>query len=124
MSSFSHSFQVFLTRLAHTFHPATSTHLQDDTQSSTLLRSKCPYQSAMSHLINHTLDTAKAAHILIARSVFQGHPTGRHIHLTIILSVLSRFFKFYAFIAQVLVPYEQNTLDTSFINMIPCTMEL
>ena len=41
MSSSTHSFQVFLFLPLH-LTPATSTYLEADTQSSTLLRSRCP----------------------------------------------------------------------------------
>ena len=49
MSSSTHSFQVFLFLPLH-LAPATSTFLQADTQSSTLLRSRCPNHLNLPHL--------------------------------------------------------------------------
>ena len=96
--------------------PPTFCKKQEDTQSSTLLRSRCP-----NHLNLPRLTTSATQ--LIPRKLhksslhFLSFKDTPHIHLTIIRSVLSKLLRSSAFIAQVSVPYNyQNTLDTSTID--------
>ena len=87
--------------------PATSTFLQADTQSSTLLRFRCPNHLNLPRLTTSaTLCTPRRSTLHFLS--FSDTP---HIHLTIIHSVLSRLCRFAFFIAQVSVPYV-NTYGT------------
>ena len=103
MSLSTHSFQVFLFLPLH-LAPATSTFLQPDTQSSTLLRSTCPNHLNLPRLTTSaTLSTPKRLYKSTLH--FLSFNDTLHIHLTIICSVLSRLCRFAFFIAQVSVPY-------------------
>ena len=75
MSSFTHSLQIFLFLPLH-HGPAIFTFLQADTQSSTLLCSRCPNQlNPQPHNICHTLYTQKTVQIHTALSILQRHST-------------------------------------------------
>ena len=106
MSSLTHCSQVFLL-LPRPLAPSTTNPLQADTQSSTLLRSRCP-----NHLNLPRLTTSATQ--LIPRRLhksslrllsFKDTP---HIHLTIIRSVLSKLLRSSAFIAQLLSQPKHN----------------
>ena len=103
MSSSTHSFQVFLFLPLH-LAPATSTFLQADIQSSTLIHSRCPNHLNLPRLTTSaTLCTPRRLYKSTLR--FLSFSDTPHIHLTIIRSVLSRLCRFAFFIAQVSVPY-------------------
>ena len=97
MSSLTHCSHVFLLR-PRPLVPSTTNPLQADTQSSTLLRSRCP-----NHLNLPRLTTSATQ--LIPRRLhksslrFLSFKDTPHIHLTIIRSVLSRLLRSSAFIA-------------------------
>ena len=103
MSSLTHCSHVFLLR-PRPLVPFTTNPLQADTQSSTLLRSRCP-----NHLNLPRLTTSATQ--LIPRRLYKSSlrflsfKDTPHIHLTIIRSVLSRLLRSSAFIAHVSVPY-------------------
>ena len=116
MSSFTHSLQVFLFLPFH-LTPATSTFLQADTQSSTLLCAPDAQTTSICHVSPHPphsiypIDYKFTLHFLS----FSDTP---HIHLTIFHSVLSKLCRFSAFIAHVSVPYV-NTLWTQALYILP-----
>ena len=116
ISSSTHSFQVFLFLPLH-LAPATFTFLQADTQSSTLLRSRCPNHLNLPRLTTSTtFCTPRRLYKSTLRFLSFNDTT--HIHLTIIHSALSRLCRFAFFIAQVSVPYvNQYILDTSLLNL-------
>ena len=89
MSFFTHSPQVFLP--LH-FTTATSTFLQADTQSSTLLRFRCLNHLNLPHHTSHTLNTQKTVQILAFYL-----STTLHIHIVITHFTLSRLCRFSAF---------------------------
>ena len=110
----SHCSHVFLL-LSRPLALSTTNPLQADTQSSTLLRSRCP-----NHLNLPRLTTSATQ--LIPRRLhksslrllsFQDTP---YIHLTIIRSVLSKLFRSSAFHCPGFSSIYQNTLDTSTID--------
>ena len=116
ISSFTHSYQVFLPLPAH-LTPATTTFLQADTQSSPLLHSTCPNHLNLARLTtSSTLCTPKRLYKSTLR--FLSFSDTPHIHLTIIRSVLSRLCRFALFIAQVSVPYV-NALWTQALYIFP-----
>ena len=114
MSSLTHCSHVFLLR-PRPLVPSTTNPLQADTQSSTLLRSRCP-----NHLNLPRLTTSATQ--LIPRRLYKSSlcflsfKDTPHIHLTIIRSVLSRLLRSSAFIAHVSCSIYQDTLDTSTID--------
>ena len=100
----SHTLFQRLPTPAPTPRPSTTNPLQADTQSSTLLRSRCPNHlnlprltTSATQLIPRRLHKS-SLHLLS----FKNTP---HIHLTIIRSVLFKLLRSSAFIAQVSVPY-------------------
>ena len=100
VSSFKHSLQVFLPLPTH-LTPATSTFLQADTQSSTLLSFRCPNHHNLPNLTTSgTLWIPKRLYTFTLHYLsFNEIP---HIHLTIIICpALSRLCRFSAFIAHV-----------------------
>ena len=100
---------------ALTPRPSTTNFLQEDTQSSTLLRSGCP-----NHLYLPRLTTSATR--LIPRRLhksslrFLSLKDTPHIHLTIICSVLSKLLRSAAFHCPGFSSIYQNTLDTSTID--------
>ena len=100
----------------HTLLSSISTFIQAETQSSTLLRSRCP-----NHLNSPCLapqlnsEFSKDYKISLHFLSFKGIP---HIHLTIIGSVHFKLCRFPAFSAHVSVPYV-NTLWTQALYMFP-----
>ena len=103
MSSLTHCSHVFLL-LPQPLVSSTTNPLQAETQSSSLLCSRCP-----NHLNLPRLTTSATQ--LIPRRMhksslrFLSFKDIPHIHLTIIRSVLSKLLRSSAFIAQVSVPY-------------------
>ena len=92
---------------AHTFHPATSISLQDDTNHSHYHSQDAQFISICNALPHqpHTEYPEGCRHKSSLRFLsFKDTP---HIHLTVIklCSVFTRLFKFSAFISQVSVPY-------------------
>ena len=112
MSSFTHSLQVFLFLPLH-LTPATSTFLQADTQSSTLVRFRCPNHLNLPCLTTSaTLYTQKTVQIHTALSILQRHsarPSHHHpfhpLQTTQIFSLHCPCFS----------PICQHTLDTSSV---------
>ena len=116
ISSFTHSYQVFLPLPAH-LTPATTTFLQADTQLSSLVLSTCPNHLNLPRLTtSSTLCTPKRLYKSTLRLLSVSNTP--HIHLTIIRSVLSRLCRFAFFIAQVSVPYV-NALWTQVLYILP-----
>ena len=108
ISSFTHSYQVFLPLPAH-LTPATTTFLQADTQSSSLLRSTCPNHLNLARLTtSSTLCTPKRLYKSTLR--FLSFSETSHIHLTIIRSVLSRLCRFYNY--TIIIVYNYNNFGT------------
>ena len=90
ISSFTHSYQVFLPLPAH-LTPATTTFLQADTQSSPFLRSTCPNHLNLPYLTtSSTLCTSRILYKSTQR--FLSFSDTPHIHLTIIRFRLSPDF--------------------------------
>ena len=107
-----------------TSHPATSTFLQADTQSSTLLCSRCPNHLNLLRLtISAKLCIPKRLYkstFHTALSILQrhsAHPSHHHL-----LSVLTRLGRFSAFIAQVSVPYVNTLWNKLCISVLLCDM--
>ena len=110
MSSSTHSFQVFLFLPLH-LTPATSIFLQADTQSSTLLRSRCPNHLNLLRLTtSSTLCTPKRLYKSTLRFLSISYTP--HIHFTIIRSILSGLGRFSFFRHPGFSPICQHTLDT------------
>ena len=108
MSSSTHSFQVFLFLPLH-LTPATSTFLQANTKSSTLVRSRCP-----NHLNLPCLTTSATLYTQDYKSTlhFLSFSDTPHIHLTIIRSRLMQIFSLHR---PSFSPICQHTLDTSSV---------
>ena len=113
MSSSTHSSQVSLFLSLH-LAPATSTFLQADTQSSALLRSRCPNHLNLKCLTTSaTLCTPKRLYKYKSHCTSYPSATSpHHIHLTIIRSILSRQV---FFISPGFSPICQYTLDMSLV---------
>ena len=120
MSSLTHRSHVFLLP-PWPLAPSTTNLLQEDTQSSTLLRSRCPNHLNLPRL------TTSATQLIIPRRLhksslhFLSFKDTPHIHLTIIRSVLSKLLISSAFTAQVSVPYIK-TLWTQALYRVPTAM--
>ena len=103
MSSLTHCSHVFLLR-PRLLVPSTTNPLQADTQSSTLLGSRCPNHLNLPRLTTSAAQL-KPRRLHKSSLRFLSFKDTPHIHLTIIRSVLSRLLRSSAFIAHVSVPY-------------------
>src|SRR5664279_2791981 len=110
MSFATHSFQVFLPLSLHLF-PSTSIFLHVDTQSSVSLRSTCP--NHINRPWRTMSDTLTISNLSRSSSLdFLSFSVTPHIHLIIILSILTSCCISSAFIAHVSLPYIITHWDT------------
>src|SRR5512139_837469 len=105
-SFFTHSPQVFLL-LPFCLSPSTSKYLQADTQSLSLLRSRCPNHLSLPRLTtSDTSSTFKRLYTSLLDILF--FRVTLHIHRTIILSALPNLCISSIFVGQVSLPYTKT----------------